>query len=346
MKISNWEGRNGPLLIAEIGGNHEGSFEKAKKLTTLAFNTEVDVIKFQLYKGETLVSPFESRDRFNHFKKFQLTKKENIYLAEMCINNGFKYLASIWDLKILDWIDKYLDYYKIGSGDLTALPIIENFARRGKPIILSSGLSTMNEIIQTVKFIRKTNPIYKNKNFLSILQCTSTYPTIDNEVNLSVMQTLKKTGMTIGYSDHTTDDFALRLACQLGAKILEFHFTDNPKRKIFRDHQISLTAFKVKKFIDFIKKKEILKNNKRAKIVLGSKIKKPTKTEISTNNIITFRRAIYCKKHLKVGDKIQYKDLVFLRPNHGTDIRDYKKIIGKTVKKSILPYEKITFNFN
>jgi N-acetylneuraminate synthase/N,N'-diacetyllegionaminate synthase len=345
MKNYNWKGKNGPLLIAEIGGNHEGNFEQAKKLVKLAFKTQVDIIKLQLYHGRTLVSPFESKDRFNHFQKFELSKKENIYLAEMCIDNGFKYLASVWDLKILDWIDKYLDYYKIGSGDLTAFPIIEGFAKKGKPIILSTGLSTMNEIIQTIRFIQKVNPIYENKNYLSLLQCTSSYPTADEEVNLLAIQYLKeKTGMPVGYSDHTLDDFAIRLAYTLGAEIIEFHFTDSRKGKIFRDHQISLTMPEVINLTEFIKKREkidTLKNFNRAKIIMGNKNKEPTKNEVSSNNLISFRRGVYSKKALKKGHIINEKDLVFLRPNHGTDVRDYKSIIGKKVLKNIHQYERI-----
>jgi N-acetylneuraminate synthase/N,N'-diacetyllegionaminate synthase len=345
MKNNNWKGKNGPLLIAEIGGNHEGNFEQAKKLVQLALNTQVDVVKLQLYHGNTLVSPFEAKDRFNHFQKFELTKKENIYLAEMCVNNGFKYLASVWDLNILDWIDKYLDYYKIGSGDLTALPIIQGFAKKGKPIILSTGLSTTDEIIQTVQFIQKINPIYKDKNFLSLLQCTSSYPTIDGEVNLLAMQHLKeKTEMTVGYSDHTLDDFAIKLAYELGAEIIEFHFTDSRESKIFRDHCISLTEPEVINLINHIKKKKKIDKTKyldRVKIVMGSKNKQPTKNEISSNNLISFRRGVYSKKNLKKGHLIKKKDLVFLRPNHGIDARDYKNIVGKKISKDLLPYERI-----
>ena len=98
MKKTNFLGKNGPLLIAEIGGNHEGDFEYAKKLTKLAIKSNVDVIKFQLYSGSTLVNQLISPDRFKHFKKFELTKKQHIYLAEMCLNSGIKYLSSVWDI--------------------------------------------------------------------------------------------------------------------------------------------------------------------------------------------------------------------------------------------------------
>ncbi len=265
MSKSNWRGKNGPLLIAEIGGNHEGDFNYAKKLVNLALNTEVDIIKLQLYQGKTLTSPFESKDRFNHFKKFQLSKKEHIYLAQMCKNSGVKYLSSVWDLGMLTWIDEFLDYYKIGSGDLTAYPIIKEFSKKGKPIIMSTGLSTLEEIKNSVQFIQNQNSIYKDKNYFAILQCTSSYPTIDEEANLRVIQTLKEQiKMTIGYSDHTIGSLALIGAYIYGAEVLEFHFTDTREGKTFRDHKISLTPSETEQLIKDIKK-ILTKQKKRLK---------------------------------------------------------------------------------
>ena len=205
MKKLSWDGKNGPLLIAEIGGNHEGDFAYAKRLTKLAIKSDVDIIKFQIYSGETLVNNLISPNRFKHFKKFQLSKKQHIYLAEMCLANGIKYLSSIWDTEVLKWLDKYLEIYKIGSGDLTAYPIIKEFAKKGKPIILSSGLSSSKEIKDTVNFLISKNKKYGSKEFLSVLQCTSTYPTIDQEANLKIVtQLVNNNSITAGYSDHET----------------------------------------------------------------------------------------------------------------------------------------------
>ena len=331
---NNWAGKNGPLLIAEVGGNHEGNFSYAKKLVKLAIQSGVDIVKLQLYTGPTLVSKVESRDRFKHFKKFELSKSEHIFLAKMCKSHKVGYLASVWDLQMLSWIDKYLDYYKIGSGDLTAYPIIREFALRGKPIILSTGLSDISEINKTVKFIQKQNPKYKNSNNLAILQCTSTYPTIDDEINLNCIETLgNKTKMTIGYSDHSLGDLALKAAYVKGAKVIEFHFTDTRKNKKFRDHKISLTSLETK---------NLIKDISRLKKLLGKNLKKPTKNEIKSGHIKSFRRGVYQNKILEAGQIIKIEDLAFLRPNHGIDARDYKKIIGKKVIKKIKSFEKIS----
>ena len=289
-KNSIWQGRHGPLLIAEIGGNHEGNFSYAKKLTKLAIKSEVDVVKFQIYTGDTLVNKLQSPSRNEHFKKFQLSEEQHIYLAKMCKNSGVKYLSSIWDVKALNWIDKYLDFYKIGSGDLTCFPIIEKFAKRGKPIILSTGLSNINEVYQAIKFLIKKNPKYKLKKNLSILQCTSMYPTKDEEANLNVIKTLSKfKNITPGYSDHTSGSLALKTAYSLGAQVLEFHFTDTRKNKTFRDHKVSLTSKETL---------ELIKDIKKIKKLLGSEVKQPTKEEIKSDHIKSFRRALYLNKDL------------------------------------------------
>jgi len=336
MKNKNiWKGKFGPLLIAEIGGNHEGDFNYAKKLVKLAISTGVDVIKFQIYQGANLVSQVESKKRFKHFKKFELSQKQHIIIAKMCQKAKVTYLASIWDKQSLKWIDKYLKFYKIGSGDLTAYPILAELSKRGKPIILSTGLSTISEINKTIKFIRSQNKIYNKNQFLSLLQCTSSYPTPDDEVNLNVIKTLRKnTNLVVGYSHHNKGDLALISAYLLGAQILEFHFTDTRKGKIFRDHKISLTPEETKIFI---------KKLKRIKKQKGKNIKTPTKSEIKSKNIKTFRRAIYLNKNLKKGEIIKKSDLVCLRPNVGVDARDFKKAIGKKISKNILAYKKIVF---
>ncbi len=200
MKNKIWNGKYGPLIIAEIGGNHEGNFNYAKKLVQKAIKSGVDVVKLQIYDGQNLVSKIESKKRFNHFKKFELTKNQHIYLAKLCKKNKVGYSASVWSVNSISWINKYLNFYKIGSGDLTAYPIIKTIAKTSKPIILSTGLSSLKEIKETLNFIFKVNPKYKDKKKLSVLQCTSLYPTLDKEVNLNVIQNLKKNlKITVGY---------------------------------------------------------------------------------------------------------------------------------------------------
>ena len=214
---SPWQGSVGPLLISEIGGNHEGDFDAAKRMTQLAIDCGSDCVKFQLYTGDSLVSPVESPERNRHFRRFELSQDQHLYLAQMCHAAGVSYNASVWDLKMLDWIDEYLDFYKIGSGDLTAWPILKAFAERNKPILLSTGLATLDEILDTIRFIQDVNPNYQDPNMMCIMQCTSMYPIPPSDANLNVLNTYRReTGLSVGYSDHTEGMDALKIATSMG----------------------------------------------------------------------------------------------------------------------------------
>jgi len=334
---SNFEGKYGPLLIAEIGGNHEGNFEYAKKLTQLAIESDVDFIKFQMYRGDTIVNKIIDTNRNLHFKKFELSKDQYLYLSEIIKQAGKKFLASVWEIEMVDWIDPYLSIYKIGSGDLTAYPIINKIVSKGKPIILSTGLAFEKEVLDTVAYIQNLNSKYTQPENLAILQCTSMYPIDNADTNLNVMKKLhNKTNLTIGYSDHTRGDKALIYATVLGAKILEFHFTDDRSNKTFRDHQVSLTPDEVKKLICDIK---VIKE------ILGSDIKKPLEIEKQTGHTISFRRAIYPSKDLAKGHIIREDDIVVLRPNKGIDARDYYNLLGKVVEKNLHQYQELKWEY-
>jgi len=331
-----FKGRYGPLLIAEIGGNHEGDFDYARKLTQLAIESDADFIKFQIYTGDTLVSPVEGEQRNKHFKKFELTPEQHMELARMCIDAGRKYMASVWNPDFISWIDPYLPVYKIGSGDLTAYPVLRKFALLGKPMIISTGLATLDEVLDAVTFIQSVNPVYRSPDYLAILQCTSMYPIPYSDANLEVMNTLRqKTGLTIGYSDHTEGGKAMATAVAMGAEILEFHFTDTREGKTFRDHKVSLTKEDVQKLIGDIRDIQMLK---------GSGEKVPVPIEIENGHVISFRRAVYPAKDLAVGTVLSEENLVTLRPNHGIDAREFDKLLGRTLNRSVRAFEKLEWD--
>lgn len=320
-----WQGRHGPLLIAEIGGNHEGSFDAALRLTDLAIESGADVVKFQIYTGDTLVSPVEAPDRHAHFRRFELSPDQHLALARRVLDAGLRYNASVWDPAVLDWLDPVLDFHKIGSGDLTAYPVLRAHARRGKPILLSTGLSTLDEVVEAVDYIGSVDASYRKPRRLALLQCTSMYPTDDAEVNLRAMDTLREaTGLPVGYSHHTRDGFALRLAAARGARILEFHFTDAREGRGFRDHAISLTRDEVRCLVDDLRRIEAL---------LGSGLKAPTPGEIDSGHVTSFRRAVYALRPLRAGEVLRAEDLVVLRPNHGVDARAFEAAIGRRVRR-------------
>lgn len=321
-----WKGKYGPLLIAEIGGNHEGDFGYAKELTALAAESESDYIKFQIYTGNSIVNSKVSPERNAHFRKFELSPDQHIELAEMCLNYGKGYIASVWDMDAFDWINPYLKIYKIGSGDLTAYPFLRKIGYYGKPIIISTGLADMSEVLNTIAYLVKINPFYEQKDTLALLQCTTMYPISISDANLNVMTEFKKkTNYIVGYSDHTEGLDALETAYALGAEILEFHFTDNRENRSFRDHKVSLTKDDVNRLCERIKLIDQLK---------GIGEKRPLKIE--SENIMSFRRAVYPRRDVVKGTILTSEDLYVLRPNVGIDARHFDELIGRKTKIDLL----------
>ena len=321
-------------LIAEIGGNHEGDFEYANHLTDLAIESGVDSIKFQIYSGKTLVNETIDKQRKEHFDKFSLTNEQYQQLAEKCIRSNVDFNASIWNDAQIEIFDKYLTFYKVGSGDLTCFPILEKLAKRGKPMIISSGLANLKEIRDAVDVLINTNEKYKSKNMLCIMQCTSVYPCPDIELNLNVIETLKKEfDYIIGYSNHSPNLSSLEYALVKGAKILEFHFTDKREGKTFRDHSVSFTKDEVKQLrrkIQFISDS------------LGLSEKKPTFSEISTDHIKSFRKSIYPSRDLRENTVVEKDDFTFLRPEAGLKANQLDLILGKKTKRNLSKLEKIS----
>jgi len=322
-------------LVAEIGGNHEGHFESARKLTDLALGTGVDYVKFQLYRGDTLVSRLEGPDRNAHFKQFELSREQHIQLAERCRAAGVGYLASVWDVAFLEWIDPYLDIYKVGSGDLTAWPVLRSLVAMKKPIIMATGMATRDEVLESVRFMQSLDRRYRDPNRLALLQCTSMYPIADADAELGVMRQLREdTGLTVGYSDHTVGSRALVTAYALGAQILEFHFTDSREGKSFRDHKVSLTPDEVRALIAEIEKIDELK---------GTGEKRPLESE--REHQISFRRAVYPAKDVRAGTVLTEENLICLRPNHGIDAREFDQVLGRKTTVDLQAHQRLEWGF-
>ena len=319
---------NSVLFIAEVGGNHEGNFDYAKRLLDLALDSGADFVKLQLYSASGLVSPTEDPNRHEHFKKFELTKEQYIELANHC--NSRKpgsFMASVWQESMFDWYNELTTIHKIGSGDLTNHPLIKKMVLTKKPIILSTGLSTLNQIEQTVSFIKSIDKSYISEKKLAILQCTSSYPTPENEVNLNSMNTIKQTlSLPVGYSDHTEDELAVETAVAMGAEIIEKHFTDVREGKIFRDHKVSITCDELKK---------LLIKLKRIKNLQGNHVKLPTKSEIDQKHTISFRKSVYANKDLNAGVILTEEDVTTLRPFTGICASNFYMTIGKRINKAL-----------
>lgn len=313
-----------PYCIAEIGGNHEGNFDKALALINLAIDTPVDAIKFQTYFADTLVEKSVDPDRWQHFKKFELTLDQHEEIARIITSSGKDYLTSIWDMDAYSRLSQYLNYVKIGSGDMNSYSFLKLAAKTKKPIILSTGLSTLAEVENSIELLRKFDAIYRRKDMITILQCTSMYPIEFNEANLNVLKSLEKFGTNIGYSDHTVGSEALKVATVMGAEMLEFHFTDNNQNSTFRDHLVSLEQADVRLLYKFFQDFNDLQ---------GSSIKTPTKSELQTGHLTSFRRGTYASRDLRVGEIISDEGISEKRPaNQGLR---FENLLGKKIRKDV-----------
>lgn len=309
-----------PYLIAEIGGNHQGNPDRLRNLTNLAIQSGADCIKFQLYSGDTLVNKKIDKDRNSHFKKFELDTALYKEMFTLVLRAGRDCTASFWSYEFYKEFEKDVPFIKVGSGDLTNYPLLAQFATSNKPIILSTGLSTSEEINKAVNFIRDENDFYRAKANLTLLQCTSMYPIPYSEANLSVMNTFKKLDTLVGYSDHTVGVEALYIAAVLGADVLEFHFTDDKSDTSFRDHLVSLEK------ADVLHLKSRIRD---AFELIGSSVKQPTKSEIDSGHVSSFRRGIYCLEPIQKGEIITMDKLTFLRPDlGGNSASQYMKVLN------------------
>jgi len=331
--MNHFKSKNSVYIIAEIGGNHEGDFEYAKKLTRLAAESGADAVKFQIYTGDSLVNPQYDPVRNKHFKKFELSSNQYIELALLCKELKITFMASVWDIDAFSYMNEHMPIYKVGSGDMTAYNLIEKMVRVGKPIILSTGLATFLEVQNVVSFINSLDSSYIKDRKLCILQCTSMYPIPDEDANLNVMRTyMENFNIPIGYSDHTVGMDAIETSVAMGAEVIEVHFTDTREGKEFRDHKVSATKDEIQLLI---------KKIKRIKTLQGSFEKKPTSSEIDSKHTVSFRRGIYASKDLESGHIITEKDLISLRPFEGLGADKFYDLIGSKLTHSVKKLESI-----
>tara|TARA_B100001057_G_scaffold499631_1_gene611045 strand:+ start:67 stop:1071 length:1005 start_codon:yes stop_codon:yes gene_type:complete len=323
-------------IIAEIGGNHEGNFDKALDLLHQAASAGAQAVKYQIYTGETLVNISEDPDRVKHFDRFALSEAQYEELAIECQSLNVDFCASVWSENLIEKFSNYLPYIKVGSGDLTAYPILTKLAKINKPIILSTGLATSDEVNDAIKHICSVNKSYEKPEMLSILQCTSMYPIPDEDANLSVISTFKnKFKYPVGYSDHTNSTYAAEIAVALGASILELHFTDDKESTSFRDHLVSFNS------------NDLIKLRKKIKIIkdlMGDGIKRPMNSEIENGHLISFRRALYPIRDISKDEKVSEGDFAALRPENGMSASKINDIIGKKAKRDLKKYEPISIS--
>lgn len=314
---------NDVYIIAEIGGNHEGNIANAIHLVNEAIKSGVDAIKLQIYTGESIVNKIYDKKRVEHFNKFSLKLSEYHLLRNMISDAGVDFIASVWSVDLLHEFCEYMPFIKIGSGDLTCFQMLKEVTSIKKPILLSTGISDLNTIDNSINFIKQQDKFYSKSNAIGILQCTSMYPIPFAEANLNCMSTFKNAypNSIIGYSDHTEGTFASEIAVSMGAQILELHFTsDRFNESTFRDHKVSFKCETIK---------QLKRKIKDIYSLMGSHDKKLTKSEIENNHTISFRKSIFYKDDFKSGKIISETDLISLRPMVGMCASKIFNFVGR-----------------
>ena len=314
----NFKKLNKTFIIAEIGNNHEGSFNVACKLIKEAKKAGVDAVKFQTFETKNYVNQNDF-ERFKRLKKFELTKEEFYKLSLLAKNNNLKFISTPFDINSAIFLNKIVDCFKISSGDNNYYQLIEQVLKFKKNTIISTGLLNLKETINLYKFIKL---LKFNNSKIAFLHCVSSYPTKEKEANLLSISFLKKKfPFTIGYSDHTLGIHAAIAATVIGAKIIEKHFTLDNNYSKFRDHQLSLNPVNMKYLVDSIRSVEYMMGKEQKIIQLSEK-----------KNFSSMRRSLYLSKNISKNSKIKAKDVSIVRPFVSLEPFDFNKVVGKTAK--------------
>ena len=305
-------------VIAEGGLNHNGDINIAKKLIDSAKECGANAIKFQTYKTENFVR--ETNQYFDVFKNAELNFEQFEELKNYSKSIGLTFFSTPFDIESAEFLNQLeIPCFKIASSDLTNLPLITKIAKMQKPMIISSGLSTMNEINDAVNCC-----LFEGNNQIALLHCVANYPAQPNEVNMNVINTLKKTfDFPIGYSDNGESSLVDIVAVSMGANIIEKHFTLD-KKMSGPDHSFSIDPNGLKSLISQIHEIDQMK---------GDGIKIPQFSEIK--NRLTIRKSITAKRDLQQGEKIQEGDISIKRPADGIEPKYLTMILGKTVNTNI-----------
>ena len=336
--------RNKVFIIAEIGVNHNGKITQAFKLIDEAKKCGAHAVKFQTYITDELVSytaPLAEHHKKNlkgnksHYKilkDLELNFDDFIKLKKYTKKNNLKFISTPYDIKSLNFlIDLKIDYIKFASSELINFPMLDIARKSNLPIIISTGMSTLTEVKESINFILK-----KNKNLI-VLKCTSSYPTSVENVNLRNLTTLNKiykNRIYYGFSDHTLGSIAAVTSLKYNVKFIEKHFTLSKSAK-GPDHKASLNPIEFQNYVRDIK--EALK-------VDGSKVWKITKNETLQKKAM--RKGCYARRNLKKNTIIEDKDVMYLRPPNEITPKDlYLYYLNKRLNRNVKKGEPIKKSF-
>lgn len=313
-------------IIAEAGVNHNGSLDLAKKMVDKAKESGADCIKFQTFVSGNLVSKNTNRADYQRkqanidetqlemLRKLELSFEDFIGLKKYCKDKGISFVSTAFDLESVDFLNQLdMPFWKIPSGEITNLPYLIKIANTHKPIIMSTGMSTLEEIEDAMKVL------YDNgANNITILHCTTEYPAPYNEVNLKSIGTLReKFSLNVGYSDHTKGIEIPIAAAAMGATVIEKHFTLDRNME-GPDHKASLEPDELKSMVTAIRNVEC---------AIGNGIKKPSESEMK--NITIVRKSIIAKTDIKKGDIFTEDNITVKRPGNGISPMKWFEILGQ-----------------
>ncbi len=325
--------KNKTIIIAEIGVNHNGDINLAKKLIDVAKKSGADFVKFQTFKTENLVCKNtkatqyqrhnlgKNTSQFNFLKKLELSENDYKKIIQYCKKKNITFLSSPFDLESLNLLFRLKIFnIKVASGEINNYIFLKNLAKKAKKIFISSGMSTLNEVSQAIKILIKNGAKRKN---ITILHCHTDYPTQLIDVNLFAMKTMKKKfNINVGYSDHTTGSETAIAAVALGAKVIEKHITLN-KNMRGPDHKASMEP---KIFFNYVK---LIKNTET---LLGSYLKKPSRSELKNKKLV--RKSIVAKRNIKRGEIFSEVNLICKRPEGGISPINWNNVMGKKSKRN------------
>ena len=335
-------------FIAEIGSNYDQSLQRAKDLIYLAKEAGADAAKFQHYTADTLVSDFGFKN-FSQAKSHQANWEKSVFetyedaslnrdwtfeLAETCKDVGIDFFTSPYSIDLVDFVDEYVPAYKIGSGDITWIEIIEHIASKNKPIIIATGASDILDVERAVNSILKIN------SDIVLLQCNTNYTKNSENFDSLNLHTLtifreKFHNILTGLSEHMQGNISVLGSVALGARVIEKHFTDSTNRK-GPDHPFSMTK---DDFLEMVNACRILEKS------LGDGIKRVENNEKET--IIVQRRSICAKENLPLGHILAKEDFQMLRPCTDENIQpyEYEILIGKVLNKNMAKGEPFKLSF-
>ena len=335
-------------IIAEIGVNHNGSIEIAKKLVSDAKDCGADIVKFQTFKAKNNISKYAkvadyqkkntgtNKSQLELVEQYELTDEEFIEIYEYCEQLGISFLSTAFDKEALKFLDQFnMPYIKIPSGEITNLFLLEEIGKRNKNVLLSTGMADLAEVGNAINILMNSG---QDKNQITVLQCTSQYPAPDNSINLNAMLTMaNEFNVKYGLSDHSIGITAPIIAASMGASIIEKHITFD-KNADGPDHKAS---------IDIDEFRNMVLEVKRVNNLLGSGIKLMHECEKQTKSIA--RKSLVASRDILKGEAIELDDLEIKRPGNGISPLEIMKITGAISKNDIfkdqvLKYDDLIIN--